>query len=164
MSETENLTSLYELLSTDGAITPSVVALMRLPAVEALLEAHSSGRPATAALRNKFGEPCKQHEPYSSRNVDFFFDNAQRHITAVTQPDVDERLATAEYGRLLTIIAQKHPVPRRITRIAQRCESGEITTIPALRLALERSESTPVYLTLIAALAAALAALWILAH
>lgn len=158
------LTPALELLADGDSVSPSAVALLRLPAVEALMAARSGAGHATAALNAGFGTQCEQHEPpegNSTQAAQLWLDMEQFTVTARVLPEASEQDVVEQYGRILS---QCPRLPRSVAKIARQCADGTIGTLDALHLKLERATSAAIYLWLLALLAAALAALWLMAH
>ncbi len=126
-------------------ITPGVMALMQLQAVEAI---------ALAMDNDRIG-----HFDENS----FVFDHSSKQLHFMPQRGSlwSEKEAVKNYGDILlnTIIASPHH-PRRLIDIARLCIEGSIDNLGDLHLKLERRLSDTIYVPLLTIIALLLILLW----
>ena len=87
-----------------------------------------------------------------------------RHIRVVDASS-DELHNIVSYGRImLTALDHSTLRDKRLRRIAERCSAGEVASLEALHLMLERMVSASIYRILLAIIIAGLAILAIYQH
>lgn len=131
----------------EKSISPRALYRLQQPLVEALIEWRDSG---------------SNGSQLTARSIEMSSDG--RHIRVVDASS-DELHNIVSYGRImLTALDHSTLRDKRLRRIAERCSAGEVASLEALHLMLERMVSASIYRILLAIIIAGLAILAIYQH